>query len=811
MPALVSSVADHTRVMWRWCLATALRTGLACTIVGVLTLYGPESLRRQVAFPAFSYVTVILIVTDATLGDTLRCCWLALYATVQSLVPAVLSLWLIGPGRFTSGTTALAVGLGGFVVALPEGTHLIAKRIALGQIVIVYVIAFINGVETEAVAHTLHVAASTAIGVLACVLALILPYPRLACWEVKDNCKLLAENVSERLKLYVKAFCEKDGALALSSLAQAKSLTISGSKLLQIIKRYQGSVKWERLPFNFLRHYYTNPGQKLQELETPLKGMEIALTEISALPIKMTEAESKQNLKLLDEHLTLTLKQIKNCDSLTVPQSNVEAINESLQTLQIIPQTTQNLPSLFFLFCIKLLHCKPIFLKPKPASENEKSTADSSSKNPNRFFNIFQSILAVNSRPKRLMPALKCSLSLGLAILFGLLYSKENGFWAGLPVAISLAASREATFKVSNVKAQGTVLGTVYGVLGCFVFERYSPVRFLSLLPWFILTSFLRRSKMYGQAGGISAAIGAVLILGRKNFGQPSEFAIARITETFIGLSCSIMVELLLQPTRAASLAKLQLTKSLGFMSTCIDSISLETGTNKGYLLIENQKKLKFEVGELNKFIGEADAEPHFWFLPFHSGCYSKLIGSLSKMVDLLLFSAHAIGFLEQESTKYGVSWKGYLSKLDGDLELFKEMVGSLVKCLEEFTLVKSLAILDKELEKNKISFDIESGSNSPGSKIFVSGLKENDEIKKIIESFLQHSKEVVDELRAVEDKEGKGEMVLYLGALGFFMNSLIKEAREIEKGIQELLQWENPGRDINLYEISCKISSLYN
>ena len=132
-------------------------------------------------------MTVILIVTDATLGDALHGCWLALYATVQSVGPALLSLWLIGPAMLTSGTVSLAVALGAFVVVFPEGTHLVAKRIALGQIVIVYVIAFINGVHTEAIMHSLHVAASTAIGVLACVLALLIPYPRLACWEVTDN------------------------------------------------------------------------------------------------------------------------------------------------------------------------------------------------------------------------------------------------------------------------------------------------------------------------------------------------------------------------------------------------------------------------------------------------------------------------------------------------------------------------------------------------------------------------------------------------------------------------------------------------
>lgn len=162
--------------------------------MGCLTLYGPASIHQQIAFPAFSYVTVILIATDATLGDTLHGCWLALYASIQSLGPALLTMWLIGPAKFTSGTISLAVALAAFVVALPEWTHLVAKRIALGQIVIVYVIAFIKGAHTERIMHPLHVAASTAIGVLACILALLLPYPRLACWEVINSSTYSSNN-----------------------------------------------------------------------------------------------------------------------------------------------------------------------------------------------------------------------------------------------------------------------------------------------------------------------------------------------------------------------------------------------------------------------------------------------------------------------------------------------------------------------------------------------------------------------------------------------------------------------------------------
>lgn len=261
---------DRARVMWRRCLASAFRTALACTIVGVTTLYGPGYLSRQISFPAFSYVTVILIVTDATLGDTLRGCWLALYATALGVFPGILILWLIGPGRLTATTTSAFVAASAFVVALPEGTHLVAKRIALGQIVLLYVIAFINGGHTQPVVHPLHLAASTALGVAACVLALLLPFPNLAYWQVirvactinnylipalheicmaqnshvffslvefqvTENCRLYIDNASQRLKLFIRAFSAEDKSSPKALICQAKCLNKPANKFLHCI------------------------------------------------------------------------------------------------------------------------------------------------------------------------------------------------------------------------------------------------------------------------------------------------------------------------------------------------------------------------------------------------------------------------------------------------------------------------------------------------------------------------------------------------------------------------------------------------
>ncbi|EEF34651.1 hypothetical protein RCOM_1248320 [Ricinus communis] len=173
-----------TKGLWSAHLSTALRTTVACTIVGCTTLYGPAPLKHLLSYPAFSYATAILIISDATLGHTLRGACHALYATIQVMVPSILTLWVIGPARLNSGLAAVAVAVTAFMVALLEPIPLMAKRIAFGQMVIVYVGAVIHGAETGIVMHPLHVGSCTALGALASVLAMLVPFPCLAYSEV---------------------------------------------------------------------------------------------------------------------------------------------------------------------------------------------------------------------------------------------------------------------------------------------------------------------------------------------------------------------------------------------------------------------------------------------------------------------------------------------------------------------------------------------------------------------------------------------------------------------------------------------------
>ena len=89
----------------------------------------------------------------------------------------------------------------------------------------------------------------------------------------------------------------------------------------------------------------------------------------------------------------------------------------------------------------------------------------------------------------------KSSLSLGLAVFFGLTYNKVNGYWAGLLIALCFVTGRHPTFSLANARGQGAAMGSIYGILCCFIFKKIVDFSFLPLLPWIFFSSFLKYSR----------------------------------------------------------------------------------------------------------------------------------------------------------------------------------------------------------------------------------------------------------------------------------------------------------------------------
>ncbi|KAJ7972537.1 p-hydroxybenzoic acid efflux pump subunit aaeB [Quillaja saponaria] len=374
--------------------------------------------------------------------------------------------------------------------------------------------------------------------------------------------------------------------------------------------------------------------------------MGIALTYIPSFPVGVIDDEFKHVLLGLREQVNLKLEQVKCSapfDATTAP----EKMNENLETISV---PLKDLSASFFLHCMKLLLDNSPISEDPYGSVGKTPKTDAAKQSFRRNWGNVQSFVF----------AFKCSLSLGLAVFLGLKYNKENGYWSGLTIAIGFVTGGQATFTVGNARAQGTAMGSVYGVLCGFIFQRFVYLRFLPLLPWIVFSCFLMHSRMHGQAGGISSVLGALLILGRENYGPPSRFAIARITEAIIGIICFTTVEILFNPSRAATLAKSELPQSLRALRDCIHFTFISPSQDKvatnSSALRTKQKKLKYHVSQLEKFIIEAESEPNFWFLTFHGACYRRILESLSRMVDLLLIVAHTTEHLSPISENFQVT-----------------------------------------------------------------------------------------------------------------------------------------------------------
>ncbi|EOA32489.1 hypothetical protein CARUB_v10015769mg [Capsella rubella] len=760
---------------WLERLGLALRTVMACLIVSLTTLYGPKQLKHFTTFPAFSYLTTILIwLSDAepTYGEVLKCCVDVSYATFQTIAIALVSVLVVGPASLANSLVApVAVALASFIVAFPVSTSLLTKRIAFGQIVVVYVTFVVfNGEVAHVFMLPVHVAASTALGAIASLLAVLLPFPRLAHSQMSKDCKLYAETALERLNLFVEVMMARDNTTAKVLIARAASLSAAAKSILKSIKIHHGRLAWERPDTRFLRRKQKlDPEEKLHATEFLMRGLELALGSCSSFPQGMTRDELTCLLEGPRTHISpQSPSTLRSQDSLGW---NLEAGSLS----------TTALPECFFWYCVRLFRGDFLSVRQDSKSVNRSNTEEETQPE-NEELSITKKvldILCVWMAREKFVFAFKCSVSLGLAVLFGIMYNKQNGYWSGLTVAISLVSGRQATLTVANSRLQGTAMGSVYGLLCCYVFHRLEEFRFLPLLPWIILAVFMRHSKVYGQPGGVTAAIAALLILGRRNYGAPTEFAIARIVEASIGLLCFVFGEILVTPVRAATLARTELTHCLDALLDCIQSLVLCSEQRNQKMSVvtglrKRQAKLKSHVDALERLTAEALTEPNIPFLrPLNTVSYYKLLGSFSKISDLCLYVCDGLDNLSGVQPKLVFPWEN----ITHDLRAFQEKLNPSVKCLEKMALTKSQARLQKELQKRKICHDVEAGvtCNENYSNMELGPSQEDAERFSV--SFVMLLKEATDK---ISEEVLKSETALCLSSLGFCISRLMQETVSI-------------------------------
>ncbi|CAL4904680.1 unnamed protein product [Urochloa decumbens] len=778
---------------WRSCVASGLRAALACTIVGLVSLYAPAAVRRHITFPAFSYVVTVIIVTDATLGTALRGAVSALHATLMGAAPSVLALWLAhrtGAAQSVLATSAV-VALTAFAVALPESVGPVAKRIALGQIIIIYVATFQRGEGFAPLVHPANVVVCTALGVTAALLAVLLPWPRLASREARDKSTAYKALAAERVRVMADAatIIITDGSSSAAAascsrqrrwqmaacVSEAKRLASASTALLRRMSAIKEDVQWHS-PISMMMNDDNNKLCLIQEEHRHAGDI-----------MAMMMDQIRLTLLAPNKQTTAGLCSSKPPRSLCLP---------------LQPQHNKLGPFCLFLFSLYQLRGaaeglllvannanKKIAPAATPAAQQEASIDEQPSsvqleaadgqaekKTANHYHPVAAATPTTTTKGNKLVAAAKCGFSLGLAVLLGLLFSNDHGFWSGLIVATTIATGRESTWVVAAARAHGTALGSVYAAVGCMLISQQRlltmDLRFVALLPWMVLVALLKRSRTYGPAGGIAAALSGIIIMGRRYDEPPMAFTVSRLVETFIGIACAVMADILFQPrARPSLMARDQLTR-------CITTMLLLANDDDAGRESQSQQVLaSLALALLRRHAAEAASEPSYlWLPPFPGACYDDIQGSLGRMAQLLhLYHQARMAVVDDD-------------RMAVQRRRFSSLVSTSLRHCLCMLMMPSSSPADhphhNRLEDEASKQDIEAGN-----AITYCCYKEEEE-EDHCEATMTHTRVVlddVDQAQEAEDAEDRGLLVCCLGSMGLCMREIIREARRLEAHIIHL------------------------
>ncbi|KAI5432354.1 hypothetical protein KIW84_036190 [Lathyrus oleraceus] len=246
-----------------------------------------------------------------------------------------------------------------------------------------------------------------------------------------------------------KAISASDNSAAVGFKTQAKYLSTTGAKLLHCVTTTLDGVYWKR-PQTIISNSRIDLEEKLQDLDIPIRGMDIALSSGLSFPVGGIDEELRGVLLDCREQISQKLDQQAKCfvpfDVTTAQEMKQGIFNKYLSIAY------KDLPTSFFLYCVQLL-VDDVSISKK--TDHALKKAQKSGNCCQWCFNKISELLK-NLIPsyKGLIFAFKSSLSLGLAVLLGLLYDRNNAYWSGLTIAISFVTGRQPTFLVANSRGQ---------------------------------------------------------------------------------------------------------------------------------------------------------------------------------------------------------------------------------------------------------------------------------------------------------------------------------------------------------------------
>ncbi|CAN6348723.1 unnamed protein product [Urochloa humidicola] len=258
--------------------------------------------------------------------------------------------------------------------------------------------------------------------------------------------------------------------------------------------------------------------------------------------------------------------------------------------------------------------------------------------------------------------------------------------------------------------------------------------------------------------------------MGRRYDEPPMAFTVSRLVETFIGIACAVMADILFQPrARPSLMARDQLTR-------CITTMLLLANDDDAGRESQSQQVLA-SLALLRRHAAEAASEPSYlWLPPFPGACYDDIQGSLGRMAQLLhLYHQARMAVVDDD-------------RMAVQRRRFSSLVSTSLRHCLCMLMMPSSSPADhphhNRLEDEASKQDIEAGN-----AITYCCYKEEEE-EDHCEATMTHTRVVlddVDQAQEAEDAEDRGLLVCCLGSMGLCMREIIREARRLEAHIIHL------------------------
>ncbi|BFI38620.1 hypothetical protein MPTK2_6g90350P [Marchantia polymorpha subsp. ruderalis] len=429
--------------------------------------------------------------------------------------------------------------------------------------------------------------------------------------------------------------------------------------------------------------------------------------------------------------------------------------------------------------------------------------------------------------------AFKVSLAMSLAALAGCMYNEAYAFWAMVSVAFIMQNQQGGSFRMANLRLQGTVLGSIYAYLMLNLMSKHPQLLLLALVPWVVLLSYLRFSKLFGASGVIAGLTAAIVMLGAEGGMSIQQLAVVRITQNFIGVLALILVETIIWPERAVILSRRELVLSLIDLRDCVKAV---VAVYTGHHCPEHRKLVVLDIKKLEGQIrariadqtilqSEVVMEPELWSHPFPAEIYSKLLHIQSRMHDLLHFMVCSLHAATEECLSEQI--RKLVGPLQTSLVALEDEVLSSLHLLQELLQIgpNTLDVLSKasgcdDEERQLCRIPSRSDKSFKDLRkmlgrvhpLLVLECEERNidgtpmSLKRTMDAFEASYEQVVSGFIANKKANPEASILsnaamLSFSALTFSLQSLLGETVELEKAVHELLHFENPWSVLDFWE----------